>query len=346
MPLPQNVNALLGAGVFGIVCAATLYVVEHYKQDRRRHAMAKDLARLDNELTVLRQELNALLAMQKQKYFYHTPHSQFLSRSISRASKRGKRNKKVESLIASSVTSEDYASAVDGDSSDLEFYDVSDDEVDAKTLEKELAEIDAKLEESNVEELESSLERLQNLCMEHPESPHLLWRLGKAHYKLFEKTELQDHIAKGIEACTSALNHKPELADVHKWLAILVGTRTKFQPIKEKILDGHLFKKHVDAAIRLNPGDPTVHHMLGRFEYDLAELKWYERKVAAALFAQPPDGSYDEALEHFKEAERLATHAWKENKLCMAKCYIKTGRIEEAVKCLKEADAIATDNGV
>jgi heme/copper-type cytochrome/quinol oxidase subunit 2 len=67
MPLPQNINAIIGAGVFGIVCAATLYVVEHYRQDRRRHAMAKDLARLNNELAVLRRELDSLLAQQKQK---------------------------------------------------------------------------------------------------------------------------------------------------------------------------------------------------------------------------------------------------------------------------------------
>lgn len=68
MPLPQNFNAFLGAGVLGIVCAATLYVVEHYRQDRRRHAMAKDLARLDNELAVLRRELDKLMTQQKDKY--------------------------------------------------------------------------------------------------------------------------------------------------------------------------------------------------------------------------------------------------------------------------------------
>jgi type II secretory pathway pseudopilin PulG len=117
MPLPQNINAIIGAGVFGIVCAATLYVVEHYRQDRRRHAMAKDLARLNNELAVLRRELDSLLAQQKQK-----------------ATKRGKRNKR-ESLISTSTATEDYASAFDADSSDLEFYDVSDEEIDTSTLE-------------------------------------------------------------------------------------------------------------------------------------------------------------------------------------------------------------------
>lgn len=68
MPLPQNLNVILGAGVFGIVCAATLYVVEQYRQDRRRHAMVQDLARVRTEVAVLRKELDSLLALQNQKY--------------------------------------------------------------------------------------------------------------------------------------------------------------------------------------------------------------------------------------------------------------------------------------
>ncbi|XP_068901551.1 regulator of microtubule dynamics protein 1-like isoform X3 [Tenebrio molitor] len=327
MPLPQNINAIIGAGVFGIVCAATLYVVEHYRQDRRRHAMAKDLARLNNELAVLRRELDSLLAQQKQK-----------------ATKRGKRNKR-ESLISTSTATEDYASAFDADSSDLEFYDVSDEEIDTSTLE-DLGKLDATLDEGTAGDLDACVRQLQNLCLEFPENPQLLWRLAKAHYRLFEKTELTDHIHKGIEACTSALKLKPELANVHKWLAILLGSRTKIQPMKEKILDGHLFKEHVDAAIRLNPLDPVLHHMLGRFAYDIAELKWYERKVAAALFADPPNATYEEALDHFYEAEKLQKADWKENMLYIAKCKIKLGEVPEGLSILERMVHASDDNGV
>lgn len=182
--------------------------------------------------------------------------------------------------------------------------------------------------------------------MEFPENPQLLWRLGKAHYRIFIKTEQQEHITKGIEACNTALSLKPDLANVHKWLAILVGERTKYEPIKEKILDGYLFKEHVDAAIKLNPLDASLHHMLGRFAYDVAELKWYERKVAATLFAEPPNATYEEALEHFMEAQRLSETAWKENLVFIAKCKIKLGAIDEAVSVLTKANAAETDNGV
>lgn len=132
MPLPQNVNAILGAGVFGIVCAATLYVIEHYRQDRRRHAMAKDLARLDSELAVLRRELDNILTTQRQKYFYNlTTNAQLQLPGMFRGQKRAKKPKRVDSFLSRSTVSDDYISAAD--SSDLEFYDVSSDEGDNLT---------------------------------------------------------------------------------------------------------------------------------------------------------------------------------------------------------------------
>ena len=61
--------------------------------------------------------------------------------------------------------------------------------------------------------------------------------------------------------------------------------------IKEKILDGYEFKKHVDLAAQLAPNDPTIQHLLGRFCYEVAELSWWERKMAATLFAEPPNAT-------------------------------------------------------
>ena len=34
--------------------------------------------------------------------------------------------------------------------------------------------------------------------------------------------------------------------------------------IKEKILDGFEFKKHIDRAAELSPQDHTIRHLLGR----------------------------------------------------------------------------------
>ena len=44
------------------------------------------------------------------------------------------------------------------------------------------------------------------------------------------------------------------------------------------------------------------------------------RKVAAALFASPPQGTYDEALAHFQLAEGIQPGFYLRNRLMIAKC--------------------------
>ncbi len=51
-----------------------------------------------------------------------------------------------------------------------------------------------------------------------------------------------------------------------------------------------------------------------RFCYEVAELSWWERKMAATLFAEPPTATMEEARNHFLEAERIKPEGWKENR--------------------------------
>jgi len=39
--------------------------------------------------------------------------------------------------------------------------------------------------------------------------------------------------------------------------------------VSEKIKNGVLFKEHLDIAISINPTDPILHHLLGRFSYEV-----------------------------------------------------------------------------
>lgn len=64
----------------------------------------------------------------------------------------------------------------------------------------------------------------------------------------------------------------------------------------------------------------------------------YERKVAATLFAEPPNASYEDALAHFLEAEKLADFKWKENKMMIAKCKISMKEFKEATEWLQRAN--------
>lgn len=58
-------------------------------------------------------------------------------------------------------------------------------------------------------------------------------------------------------------------AEVHKWYGILAGAKGEFLSTKERIHNGQLFKLHIDRALEIKPRDATLHHLLGRFCYEV-----------------------------------------------------------------------------
>lgn len=123
-------------------------------------------------------------------------------------------------------------------------------------------------------------------------------------------------------------SHQSSSLDLsHKWYAIVLSSLSDFRSTKEKIQESVLIKEHCLKAIELHGkgahsslktthhrprrreqcpdslprlwcagGDQTLNHLLGRWCFAVASISWMERKLASAIFASPPESSYDEAL--------------------------------------------------
>lgn len=72
-----NVWFFLGAAIIGAVSAASVFLIEQFRQDKRRHALTKDLKRLDGQLATIRKEVEILRALQKEKYTNNNPYFLF-----------------------------------------------------------------------------------------------------------------------------------------------------------------------------------------------------------------------------------------------------------------------------
>lgn len=57
---------------------------------------------------------------------------------------------------------------------------------------------------------------------------------------------------------------------IHLRYAIAVGSCGEFVGVKEKIIDGYEFKKHIEIASELAPQDHTIQHLLGRYVQEIA----------------------------------------------------------------------------
>lgn len=88
-------------------------------------------------------------------------------------------------------------------------------------------------------------------------------------------------------------------------------------------------------AIELNPKDATTLYMLGTWCYQVSELTWYQRKIAAAVFGEPPNSTFEEALQYFEKAEQVEPKFYSQNLLMLGKTYLKLQRKDDAREYLK-----------
>lgn len=65
--VPNNVLFLLGAAVVGLVGAASVFIIERF-QENKRHRVTRDVARIDDELIQLREELKYLRQLQNERF--------------------------------------------------------------------------------------------------------------------------------------------------------------------------------------------------------------------------------------------------------------------------------------
>ena len=69
---------------------------------------------------------------------------------------------------------------------------------------------------------------------------------------------------------------------------IILSGIGKYQSTKEYIANTYTMRDHWLQAVEINSNDASAYHLLGRWSFDVAEMSWVKRKLAATLFAEPP----------------------------------------------------------
>ncbi|XP_034936500.1 regulator of microtubule dynamics protein 1-like [Chelonus insularis] len=326
----QMITVALGATI-GVIGAASLFIYQKIMEHREREQLLDNIESVNKRVSELQIALENLRAQQEQKR----------SRRLIR-----KRVTSQNSFYESAATDNevDAISATETDVDD-EFYDCSDDEVIAEDLEngkgvimqlsRDLNALDEKIENGQYEE---ALSDLRSLVTWHENNIEVVWRLARAYVKnasdLTDNKRREELLQEGIKACEQFLDE--EHADLHKWYAMLVGSRTEYLPNKEKLLAGKTFEKHVRLALKLRPEDPILNHLLGRFQYSVLELNWIQRKICETLFGETPNATFDEAIENLEKAEMYAKKPDIENKYYLGQSYLKVKQYKKGVEVLKE----------
>ncbi|XP_076665323.1 regulator of microtubule dynamics protein 1 isoform X2 [Andrena cerasifolii] len=328
----QNSNLIAAAiGVtVGVISAAGIFIYHKILENQQQHtSRAGNLDAANKKIAELQAELDALRVQQSQK------RKRKFSRKLAS-------NDSTYTATDNDTDIEAFSTA-DTDIGDDEFYDCSDSEsvisendtrnrLELSQLDLMLKEIDeGRNEEFDIE----SYYKLQNLVKTHQNNVEVVWRFARDCYEYAEtitdKNNKRMIILEGIEHCEKILQvQDPKL---YKWYAILIGINGDYLSIPEKLKNGLRFKNYVELALEMEPNDSELHYLLGRFNYEMANITWIERKIAGTLFGEVPNISHEEALTCFEAASRLGNNTLQ-TQLYISKCYVALHQYSRAVVSL------------
>lgn len=347
----------IGTGtIIGFTGAFIYFRFYNNKSPFRRKSF--DFVRLDEDMTSIKQELESLKSLVQEL--------QSQTSCLVSAKKFAKRNLlngvKTDLSVASQASMDNFydATASFSDSSSAK----SDDENILQKSDEHMSRIppdDQEMKNCTIDRIIKVTDDLQCLASDQARlqaynimmanyskgkaEPDFLWRCAMASYLYGQTFNGRDQRKRRV-LCTEAqkfafeaLALRDDDPDIHKWCALTLGVMSDFVGMKQKIDDGRRFKIHIDRALELKPEDAVLHHLCGRWCFGVASLSWLERKLAATLFSKPPESTYQDALEHFLEADRLKP-LWLENILYIIKIYAASLQIDKVKRWIKKADQV------
>ena len=196
---------------------------------------------------------------------------------------------------------------------------------------------------------ESKFQEALKLCEDNynDNDVEFLWRFARAYFDIADQTSnvdvKKDNIDKALPHSKRALEIDPNSAKANHWYAVIIGQKGLLEGTKQKILNSYEVREYGLKAIKLDPKYDGTHHLMGRWHYNVADLAWYERTIASAIYATPPEGSFEKAIEYFGNAIEVNPNDIR-HYLWMAKSLYQISENKRAKSILDQALKIEVKN--
>ncbi len=170
-----------------------------------------------------------------------------------------------------------------------------------------------------------------------PES-ELLHKIAKQYAELMADTESKAEKRKlgeqAVDYAKRSVAADARNPKAHLSLAICYGRVASLLDNRTKIEYSRLVKDHVERALKLDPTDDYAWHVLGAWNYELANLNAVLRGLAGIIYGKLPSASNDKAVECFAksiqlEPSRVAHH------IELGRTYAAMGKDDLARKSLE-----------
>lgn len=172
-----------------------------------------------------------------------------------------------------------------------------------------------------------------------PNDAELLHRIakqyGESQNDTRDKAERRRIGNQGLEYAKRSVAADPNNAMAQLALAVSYGRVAPYLDNKTKIAYSKLVKQHVDKALALNPREDLSWHVLGAWNYELANLNAVTRAIAQIIYGKLPDATNEDAVKAFKKAVELNPRRVG-NQVELGRALLAAGRKDEAKAALEK----------
>lgn len=133
-----------------------------------------------------------------------------------------------------------------------------------------------------------------------------------------------------------ALKLAPENADANYVMAVAIGRIALSSGAKEKVAASKEVKRYAELAIKFNPKYAKAYHVLGKWNYEVANMNALERAAAKMLFGGLPEATLQEAIANYEKCRKMDP-SFLPNYLELAKAYKENDELDKCIEVLRKA---------
>lgn len=142
-----------------------------------------------------------------------------------------------------------------------------------------------------------------------PGNAEILYRLAKQKAQLMldakSSAERKQLGTEALDAAQRAVAADPKSAEAHLSLAIVYGRLAQDESARRKVELSRLIRDEAEIAAKLDPREDYAWHVLGRWNYEMANFNAVLKALAQAIYGKFPDASNEKAVEYLEKAVAL-----------------------------------------
>ena len=196
---------------------------------------------------------------------------------------------------------------------------------DGAKLEKEQKEIQALKKYTEAQKLK-------------PTDLHVLYKCSELYSRIgvreTNNASRDQYYKSSLAYAQMAYKYYPLSDDANVAMSMALGRLALTRSGKEKVSTVKEIKTYADNAIRINPKNFKAWHIIGKWNYEVSNLGFFEKTAIKLIYGGLPNSSFSESVKAYEKVKELNPY-FGSNYLELAKAYQKLDDNINAQKNLK-----------